>query len=786
VMWWDLAEITLLDSILFALLSIATMYFVGFGVLSLISKLTKKTDPLREFDFSKRINFRIFFGFVFIFLFLYLLSVFNIHFLITTIIIVSIAATGLIVSHMNMEIRLSKTNFFKKHLDTLIVFAVVAATLLSTATIVTGYYGSTIDDGADHTLMTRIVLDNPNAIITRSTQPYANIPLNYPVATHALSAFLVTLFVVPIEKIIIMLSVILPALIAISFYSTIKCLFENKFLSVMGLVIAAFFATGLTWVPVAWGGLPYLLSLYISITSLGLIYTFIIKKKWTPLNALLIGLIFFIASRTYPIALLIVTLWFSLILIAKLIPKARNIQRESLSIKSIVNRTNVGIAIAFVIPILLSVPYFSFIFTQNIAVITSNNLDSVSNSAAEAVKAQIGFNWLLDIPALSHFFSSFGTLFLLTPFSIIPMLLLFIPKISQKIALHLDLKEFRRSLSLVYLFMLLIMSYLTVTLYLPINFLTSFLNPERVWQHLFIPAIIMATVVLFSCGHLFYLPLKRLFNSGKTKPAKLKRRTLSFALLILIISGAFITNGPIIHDQQTGFNEAKFMINKFQVLNQSDISLMNWIKENVPSNGSILVSSGDSGQFLTSVTQRQSVSYYSRYQNYSYLMAVLTSNASDLRAVPFMIKYNVTYVYMGSIATSYALQLPYYRHFSSTQFLSTPYFMLAKQVGDSWIFQFNASAASAAYNAAGPLPEFVDQLPHPSTYINILTSEGGYTDPPTGIYYGSGVQTIYAFANEGYKLDHWILNGSYLSGPVDSVNVNYWNWNLQAIFTKKI
>ena len=39
-------------------------------------------------------------------------------------------------------------------------------------------------------------------------------------------------------------------------------------------------------------------------------------------------------------------------------------------------------------------------------------------------------------------------------------------------------------------------------------------------------------------------------------------------------------------------------------------------------------------------------------------MAILTSNASDLRAVPLMIEYNVSYVYIGSIATTYALQNP--------------------------------------------------------------------------------------------------------------------------------
>ena len=100
---------------------------------------------------------------------------------------------------------------------------------------------------------------------------------------------------------------------------------------------------------------------------------------------------------------------------------------------------------------------------------------------------------------------------------------------------------------------------------------------------------------------------------------------------------------------------------------------------------------------MTAVTQRQTISRYSYLQNYSYLMALLTSNSSDLRAVPIMIQYNVSYVYIGSTATTYALALSYYRQFNATQFLLTPYFKLTKQIGNTWLFQFNASDALTAY-----------------------------------------------------------------------------------------
>jgi hypothetical protein len=253
-------------------------------------------------------------------------------------------------------------------------------------------------------------------------------------------------------------------------------------------------------------------------------------------------------------------------------------------------------------------------------------------------------------------------------------------------------------------------------------------------------------------------------------------------IILLFLSGVVLVI-PIVSEQQGVYNRARSAFSDYQTLKQDDVSLMKWISENIPPNNPILASSSGSGQFLAAVTQRQVISINSRLANYSDLMAILTSNSSDLHAVPLLLRYNVSYVYIGSTGTTYGAKLAYYRAFNSTQFLSTPYFSLAKEVGDAWLFQFNASAALAAYNSAGPLPEFVDQW-HLPTYINILASDGGYTDPLAGIYYGSGRLAVYAFANEGYRLDYWMLNGSYLCGPENPVNVDYLNWLIQPVFTK--
>ena len=61
-MWWDWTQITLLDSVLFSLLSMFILYLIGWGFLKLISAITKRSDPLGSFDFSQKVSFRIFFG----------------------------------------------------------------------------------------------------------------------------------------------------------------------------------------------------------------------------------------------------------------------------------------------------------------------------------------------------------------------------------------------------------------------------------------------------------------------------------------------------------------------------------------------------------------------------------------------------------------------------------------------------------------------------------------------------------------------------------------------------
>jgi hypothetical protein len=687
-MWWDLSSITLLDSLLFSVLALVILYAVGYGIVKLISGLSRQSDPFFGLDFCERTNYRLFFGFIFIFLFLFIFSVFSVPFVFSTIFIVAASIAGIVFFARNSKFRLPRIKL-RERWFVFVVFAVLFVTLFLASSLIVGFYAPGIDDGADHTLMVRVVLENPITLWTRSTAPYANIPLNYPVATHVLSAFLLTVLNVPIQKIVLLVNVILPALIALAFYSTIKGLFGSKILAVIGLVISAFFTVGLFFGALSWSGGPFLLSIYITVTGMGLMYIFMIKRKITFLNSFLLGFIFFIAIRTYPVALLILTFWFILMVvlwsIVRLKDKSVNFSRRSFAKM-----------FAFLTPLLLSVPYLVYIFTNNIFVIPSVRLDPATSVAAEVVKARMGFNWLLDMPALSHFFSQMGSLFVLVPLALIPVIVIFILWVSKRPIFGAFARSLAALTLLVYALLLLIMGYLALTLFVPIDILTTFLNPERVWAHLAIPAIIMTSVVFFSCGYLFYVSLKKLFVGGKTKLARMRNKvTVSLVLIVLILGASFLAI-PVINTQKVVFDETRDKLSLFQVIKLDDLQLMGWIEENLPSNGSILVSWGDSGQYLAAVTQHRTFSLYSRTINYTTLMSILTANASDPKAIPLLEKYDVSYVYIGSTGV-YTFEGGNRRQFNASQLLLTPYFTLTKQMGNAMLFKFDSSAASSVY-----------------------------------------------------------------------------------------
>jgi hypothetical protein len=213
-------------------------------------------------------------------------------------------------------------------------------------------------------------------------------------------------------------------------------------------------------------------------------------------------------------------------------------------------------------------------------------------------------------------------------------------------------------------------------------------------------AVIMTSVVIFFVVFLLYKGVRQLYQNCRLKFSAFPlNKIIAGALMIFLIGSLLFLAIPILAEQENQYNQIRLTLNKYETLDADDLSLMNWIMQNTPSDTRILVSWGDGGQFLESITQRISISVNSHLSNYTDLMNLLTSNSSNLDAVPFLAEYNVSYVFIGSNPSSYGVQYPYYRHFNASQFLAVPYFTLIKEFGSAYLFEFNDSAALAKYHA---------------------------------------------------------------------------------------
>jgi hypothetical protein len=691
VMWWDWGQITSLDVISLSILSTLILALIGCGFLKFLSAFSGHKDSgiFNNFDFLQKLSFYVVFGFAFLFLFVLIFSIANLPFSICVLIVLVVAGFGFVLRHDILRIRrLGVIDFVKKYSFTIVILILLLILVALSSTLITGFYGTSNTDGADHTFFTRLILDNPNVLWTHNAKPYTAILVQYPLGTHVLTAFLVALLNIPIQKVVIIGTVILPVLIALSFYSTIKCLFNNRLISLIGLVIVGFFSISVVFGPIWWSGLPVLLSLFFSVSGMGLFFIFIIKRQTTWLSGFLVGLLLLVASQTYPVSFLILSFWLLVLLSFKLSLQIKN----KVSLLSLFSKKNMFVVLAFLIPILLTIPYLYFAYTFKIESGRYLNSNLASSWSVETIRNRLFFNWL-NIPEQATFFSGFGNLFMLTPLSVFLIFALLIPKVSTKLPKVFDAINFNPSLILVYSSMLLVAGYLALTL-LPIEALLTFMDPERIWYHIYIFAVILTSVVVFSIIYFSYLGLKNIFKKSNGRLLNLNRnRIIGCILFVILIFNVAVVSIPLLTEQQNGYDTVKSSFNR-NTLNPTDLSLMEWIVGNTPSNSRILISQTDSGQFLTAITQRYTIAMLNYTLAYRNLMQMLTVNASDPQAIPLLIGFNVTYVYIGSTPITYDIPEYIYRQFNATQMLSTPYFSLVKQYGNASLFSFNATIAS--------------------------------------------------------------------------------------------
>ncbi|GAJ06726.1 unnamed protein product [marine sediment metagenome] len=103
------------------------------------------------------------------------------------------------------------------------------------------------------------------------------------------------------------------------------------------------------------------------------------------------------------------------------------------------------------------------------------------------------------------------------------------------------------------------------------------------------------------------------------------------------------------------------------------------------------------------------------------------------------------------------------------------------ELGNVW----TTPAISLLIDRDKTLTVYYEEVPAPPTYtLTVATTAGGNTDPTPGSYThpeGASV-TVTAIPNNGYKFDHWIINGITRTENPTTVTMDK-NYTLTAYFT---
>lgn len=660
--------------------------------------LIAKSDFSEQLDVYERFNYKLIIGMAFATLFLEFFSFLGLPmqisgwalFIVTVLGTIYVLMKKLRFNSRGKGKQLIKMQDVLPHLPMLFV---LLAVYVVSSSIIAGYFGASADDAAFHTFLIKVILDNPYALIGRTTEPYATFYHTYPVGAHCLGALITIIFSVPIQKIVMMLMALFPGLTVLSFYSSVKTLFKTPSMAIIASIVSAFLNTGAIWTTLWWGGLPFFLSLYLSISSLGFVIFFLIDRPKSYFNTLMLTLLVYFSIYVYPTALLFLSIWLFIIFVYKVsIIKRFKISTVKL-FKAIYCRAWVP-ALLTLIPLLFVLPYlFSLylIFFSSPVVVGGESL--ILNIGVREI--------IIDSSSLPNLLSLyFGKLLKLASFSIFlipPLILVTVSKVSAR-------DRERRTLEATVLnqcllvFLLLYMLYLSDFSIGRIIPYMIFLTP-RVFAYLVIPGVILTSLALYSIID----GVKIAKNIMRLEKMLLKIRGSRIQIIGVISFLVFNTCiiGTVFKDNlfQDGFQEfqnqlgfIKRELTNYQILTQDDIQLMEWIRDHTPRDSTILASHGDAGQYVAVISQRKTV--------YHALLAELYGCPSNISILPTLFYFNITHIYIGSkVGKSWVGSESSRTHLDPDKLLLVPYFKLEKRFGNSYLIRFDRDLALGTIKA---------------------------------------------------------------------------------------
>jgi len=510
-------------------------------------------------------------------------------------------------------------------------------------------------DESIHSLKVQVILEHNYIPLT--LQPYLPEGVVYPQASHVIFAFAYYMLNFTVPKAVFYVTILFKSLSVFGAYFLGRKLSSNR---IYPLALGFVFAFVSSWpLYVSWGSNPFLVGFPLFLVDLGLFFPLVHNDSKNSLAEIIaVGLLFgfagaLIVSYIQTLAVVVIVGF-----IYWLIKRREFVRRKLLEF--------IGIFSFSLVP-LISVFYRFLLFFQypghNIGLpadFTGYQTTRLSFTLTQALQ------WAFDN---------------LSPFYLIRILILFF--IACLFILLWRTRNFEDVKSTV-AFALAVFASATV-----LSFVTFFLPSDIeviAWGHQGIILAVSMCILLVAfydkvyqvCRNLNLSFLSRFF-SRKVYPNILLAIVLLASLNFQFLYYRFYVDPPVLAG---GYR-------MFAVTTMDDYNLMMWMRENLSSNGMVLVSPYESGLFIPAISHHKIAFPYSGSaftHSYQTLVNLTCSNLLNQTAYDLMNNLSISHVFVGSDAAYWWFE----RHkWDPMLFLGNPNFKLVKGFGDAYLFQFS-------------------------------------------------------------------------------------------------
>jgi len=610
-----------------------------------------------------------------------------------------------------------KTDLRNPHaLGYMLLLILFGLSFFSASSVIAGSYGSTNDDAGFHSTVIKSYLVTGR--IGDRPKPFYDFIIRYPRVPFIIGTYAASMFMIPAERVVAILTVVVFVAISLALYTSGKTVFGKQGVGILVLLFALFSWNFLA--PVSWGGLPHMVGLFSLTAGIGFTWRFFSKRIGVQ-DAILFALGLGAIVNSYPVAAFVTLFWIAICFVWSLFRDAddsgKNRVGVPLSKRAVLSLLAVGLVICLSLPFLLTL---NSELNSWIANPQTGSFPEPITTPRQSIEenqmaiSSVQFNIINPIE-LSLFSTWHGYLFFFSGLAPIAWLTLQILD-KQSFRSHRmkavpkpdglpPLGDFGVSVLLTYV---LLCSSLLVIAGGNLTFVRGYpvrdlVPPIRIFHSLYILFSFVSASVVYGIVYALVVSAKPSAKTEKTEDSWLPsipapkrilsslrkpRFSIGIVLLMFLVVHSLISTvclfsvenvvAPVVFPSR--LRDTFIHYNK---VSRSDISLMRWMSANLNQSSVVFVNCWDGGQYMNVVSGLRAVYSVSplyttsRYASMVYEIAKDPSNASAIR---FLVEtYSVSYIFIGSRGTE--------PRFDPHMMTASPLLELVLKVENSYLFR---------------------------------------------------------------------------------------------------